>query len=193
MKKEDIKIGDILIAAEVYGTGDYELTDVEVKSFDVSEENQKVGLEVECEVLSDNEEENRALLITNSECLFHTRLEALQYVVDQIKQCYNHVETELLVAKVDLGAEIERQTLLREKSKRGLNARNSVKLIALLSKKLCDHAFFNDVLKDIGENSEFLKALDVVKVVLFETLNQAEKMGDRLIEAIFGTEEKVEG
>lgn len=192
MKKENVKLEDILITAEVSSSGEWQLTSVEVKSFDLDECDIQSGLNVVCEVLSDDPNENGAILKTHTDCLFNNRKEAIEYVVKRVKEIRNEIDTDLFLAKVELGAEIERERLFKDRKKIGLDARSSVKLISLLSTKLCNHAFFNDVFHDIGENSEFIKALDIVKVVLFQTLNEADEMGDRLINAIFGNTENDE-
>ena len=186
-----LEVGDILFGADVEPFGGYKVYEVEIKNLDLTEEEKKCGWNVECEVLSDDEE-NGAKLMTNTNFIYDTRKEALEYVIKELKENKENIEEDLTNAQLELKVENERLAKIEEVKQKVAIFKEDILALRKVLNAVCDKEIFTHLYKISRRCPNFERALNILRAACLETIEEHNDCIDKLLKKIFRFEEETE-
>ena len=187
MRIEDIKIDDMLYYVDVE-FGEYEILEVFVEQKD---EETTEWCNVKCKISSDNERINDKVICVNENELFETRKEALEYALEKSMELQSSYKNEVVRATIELEEENRRVEALKEKEERRSQIFAKVLTLWHMCRKVCKHPGYSLMFMEEFDNNEFLNALDIVYDTFEKNIKKQDEGAERLLKAIFGTEEEV--
>ena len=182
--ERNIKVGDILFGADIEPFGGYKVYEVEIKNLNLTEEEKKCGWNVECEVLSDDEE-NGAKLMTNTIFIYDTRKEALEYVIKELKENKENIEEDLTNAQLELKIENERLAKIEEVKKKVAVFKEDILAFRKVLNAVCDKDIFAHLYKISRRCPNFERALNILRAACLETIEEHNEGIDRLLKKLF--------